>query len=71
MALNYKTSDGDVVDYIVWQHYGVESPDVLRAVYDANPGLADQGAVLPRGLTIVLPDIAQPSTITTRVSLWS
>jgi len=71
MAFNYKTSDGDVVDFITWQHYGVESPDVLRAVYDANPGLADQGAVLPRGLTVVLPDISQPSTLTTGVSLWS
>jgi phage tail protein X len=71
MALNYKTSDGDVVDYIAWQHYGVESPAVLRAVYDANPGLADYGPVLPHGLTIVLPDISQPSTISAGVSLWN
>lgn len=71
MATNYKTRDGDVIDNITWLHYGVEGPSVLRAVYDANPGLADAGAVLPRGLTIVLPDIVQPSNVTTGVTLWS
>jgi phage tail protein X len=71
MALNYKTSDGDVVDFIAFKHYGEQSPAVLRAVYDANPGLADQGAMLPRGLTIVLPDIVKPATMTTGVSLWT
>jgi len=71
MPLNYHTSDGDVVDSIAAQHYGVESPAVLRAVYDANPGLADIGPVLPRGVTIVLPDVDEPSTTTTGISLWS
>lgn len=71
MPLNYKTRDGDVVDNIAWQHYGVEDPVVLRTVYEANPGLADAGAVLPHGLTIVLPDIVQPSNVTAGVTLWS
>lgn len=45
-----------MVDYICWRHYGFCSPAV-EAVYEANPGLAERGAVLEAGIEIVLPDI--------------
>ncbi|UUS15867.1 tail protein X [Stenotrophomonas sp. CD2] len=49
MARTYNTRDGDVVDRIAYAHYGEQSPAILRAVFDANPGLAARGAVLPAG----------------------
>ena len=66
----YKTSDGDIVDNIAWLHYGDQSPDVLRQVFEANPGLAARGVVLPAGVSIELPDVVKPATITQGVSLW-
>lgn len=71
MALTYNTRDGDTVDVIVWRHYGAQSPDVLRQVFEANPGLADRGAILPAGVSITLPDIVRPAGLTKGVSLWT
>lgn len=68
--LTYKTRDGDVVDEIVTRHYGSMNPAMLRQVFDANPGLADRGALLPANVTILLPAIEQPSNVTHGVSLW-
>lgn len=51
---DYRTSDGDMVDAICFDHYGTET--MTDAVYLANPGLADHGPLLPRGLLIKLPD---------------
>ena len=45
MARTYSTRDGDVVDRIAYAHYGEQSPAILRAVFDANPGLAARGPV--------------------------
>lgn len=70
MAQRYNTRDGDVIDRIAYAHYGEQSPDIVRAVFEANPGLAAHGPVLPRGLTITLPDIQKPATTRAGVSLW-
>lgn len=59
MSLRYRTRDGDVLDWIAWHHYG-RIAGVVERVLAANPGLADQGPVLPPGLVIVLPDIPPP-----------
>lgn len=56
----YTTVDGDMVDHICWRYYGRESAPT-ETVYDANPGLAAYGPVLPAGVAIVLPPIAAPS----------
>lgn len=69
MAQSYKTSDGDTVDYIAWKVYGTQAGRVTEQVLEANPGLADQGPILPAGLTITLPDIAQPAPVQ-GVRLW-
>lgn len=68
--LTYKTREGDVVDDIVFRHYGVLNPATLRAVFEANVGLADHPVVLPFGVTINLPDIVQPTQTEGGVSLW-
>lgn len=66
----YSTRDGDVLDEIVWRHYGVANTAMVRQVIAANPTLADQPAVMPAGVSIILPDIQQPSEETAGVSLW-
>lgn len=68
--LTYRTRDGDVIDEIVWRHYGVVNADMVRQVFAANPRLADHGAVLPAGVAIVLPDIQQPAAEVAGLSLW-
>ena len=51
---DYRTSDGDMVDAICFDHYGSDA--MTAAVYAANPGLASYGPLLPRGILITLPD---------------
>lgn len=67
----YKTSEGDVLDEVLWRQYGKGSSEILRTVFDANFGLADLGPILPAGVEIVLPDIVNPTAISESVSLWS
>ena len=50
----YRAKEGDVLDDIVWQHYGTQ--DVLDSFVRANPGLAALGASLPAGAIVQLPD---------------
>lgn len=69
MALQYRTSEGDVVDQVAWRHYGRTDGRVVEKVLAANPGLADQGPVLPAGVTIVLPDLPEPEQVD-GVRLW-
>jgi phage tail protein X len=59
---------GDTLDALCWRHYG-RTQDVLEQVYDANPGLSEQGAILPHGYPLELPDIA-PATQREAVQLW-
>jgi len=54
----------------VFRHYGALNPATLRAVFEANPGLAEQPVVLPHGITITLPDIVQPAQADSGVALW-
>ena len=59
----YRTSDGDMIDAICRDHYGTEA--MIEQVYEANPGLAERGPVLPLGLVLILPEkaiepVAQP-----------
>lgn len=68
--LTYRTRAGDVVDDIAFRHYGELNPDILRQVFEANPGLADAGAVLPANVAIALPEVVRPSGIVKAVALW-
>ncbi|MGV6840163.1 MAG: tail protein X [Planktomarina sp.] len=63
----YRTKDGDMVDAICFDHYGDEA--MMSAVYQANPGLAKYGPVLPRGLHIELPTKPAAPAVTPK-RLW-
>lgn len=61
MPTTYQTRDGDVLDALCALHYGTENLSYsVTQVLEANPGLADIGAVYPSGLFITLPDLAPP-----------
>ncbi|GAK43589.1 tail X family protein [Tepidicaulis marinus] len=68
MSRLYRTSDGDMVDFICWKHYGVQS-GAVEAVLEANEGLAALGPRLPAGVTITLPDL-RPKVEVKTVRLW-
>lgn len=62
------TVEGDELDELVGQHYGVDAVSAgLAAVLAANLGLAAHGIRIPGGTRIVLPDL--PATAR-RVALW-
>ncbi|WP_107495320.1 tail protein X [Thalassobius sp. I31.1] len=64
----YRTKEGDMVDAICKAHYGSET--MARTVYEANPGLAAHGSLLPMGLVVLLPDPA-PEPVRQPIRLWS
>ena len=66
--MRYRTVKGQAVDEIVWKHYG-DTPGAVEVVLEANPGLADHGAILPSGLIIELPNYEPPQT-SQGVRLW-
>ncbi|MEI9729280.1 tail protein X [Enterobacter hormaechei] len=70
MPMTYQTRDGDVLDAICATHYGTENLSyIVTQVLEANPGLADRGAIYPSGLYITLPDLAPPVQASD-YSLW-
>lgn len=65
------TCDGDVLDELIWRHYGQDGrSDLLGAVLEANPHLAQRAAVLTAGLVVELPDLALPAQEPV-IRLWS
>jgi phage tail protein X len=62
------TRDGDVLDDLIWQHYG--RGDVLASVLEANPALAQLPPVLTAGLVIELPELPLPAEAPV-IRLWS
>ena len=68
MPKRVTTHDGDVLDDRVWQHYG--RSDVLAAVLEANPHLAQLPPILDAGLVIELPDLPLPVEASV-IRLWS
>lgn len=69
MSLKYRTREGDTADLIAWKHYGRQDGQLVEMLVDANPGLADRGAVLPAGIQITLPDFQLPEQVK-GVRLW-
>lgn len=59
---------GDTLDVICVRYYG-RSQGVFEAVLAANPGLADEGPLLPHGTKITLPEVQSAAT-TESVNLW-
>lgn len=69
MSTNYRTSQGDTLDWICWKFYGQQS-GAVELVLDANPGLGDQGPIYPAGLVLVLPELPQPASEVQPLRLW-
>ena len=64
-----RSVQGDTVDAIVWRHYG-RTAGLVERVLDANPGLAELGAVLPNGTLVNLPEAAPQAEQSQMVNLW-
>lgn len=47
------TVEGDTVDLIAFRRFGVHGAE--SRIYDANPGLAARGPILPLGTRVVVP----------------
>ncbi len=71
IAAIYTTREGDVIDLICRHHYGEATVGIVEQVLQANPGLADRGPILPTGISVLLPDIADEALpVVATVRLW-
>lgn len=60
----------DTLDRLIWREAAL-GPEALPAVLDANPGLADLGAVLPIGALVTVPPTASQAAATLPlIQLW-
>ncbi|PAJ72285.1 phage tail protein [Pseudoalteromonas sp. NBT06-2] len=66
--VNYRTREGDCLDYICWKHYGHLS-GVVEKVLEHNPGLAALGELYPENIVIILPEISV-SKVSNIVRIW-
>ncbi|NVH61918.1 tail protein X [Pseudomonas simiae] len=67
MAMICRTSDGDLLDTLCYQHYG-HLNGTVEAVLAANRLLADESQPLRVGLLITFPDLPEP--LGEQVQLW-
>jgi len=67
MAMICRTSDGDLLDTLCYQHYG-HLNGTVEAVLAANRLLADESQPLRTGLLITFPDLPEP--MDEEVQLW-
>ena len=58
--MQVRTRQHDTVDALVWRYLG-DGAGYVEQTLEMNPALARQGAVLPAGLIVTLPEPA-PST---------
>ncbi len=65
----YHSKDGDVLDEIVFAHYGNTANGQVEAVLSANPGLAALGATMNAGVEVFLPDLSNETPAETD-QLW-
>lgn len=68
--MKYRTKDGDVLDAICAQHYG-DRAWRIEDVIAANPGLSALGPVLPSGVIVDLPEVADTAPEIPTIRLWS
>lgn len=62
--------EGDTVDQAIWRDRGL-GPDDLAAVFAINPGLAALGPLLPAGVTIAVPPVAEHAApVLDLIQLW-
>lgn len=64
----YRTIDGDTADLIAYRTLG-RTAGATEALLALNPGLAAAGPILPAGIVVELPRLAEPEPAP-RVVLW-
>jgi len=69
MAKTVTTSEGDVLDALVYRATG-RIAGALESTLDANPKLAKLPAVLPAGVSVVIPDAAFEQPTRPTFKLW-
>ena len=62
------THERDVLDDLVWRHYGRN--DLIAAVLESNPHLAQLSPVMEAGLVIEMPGLLLPAEAPV-IRLWS
>ena len=65
--VTYITKEGDVLDWIVWRHYGTIS--ALEKVMEANPKITDER--LAAGIEVKLPYIETAKRNKGEIKLWN
>lgn len=61
---------GDSVNLLLFRELGRSDDLAEEALWRLNPTLAEQGAVLPAGIWVVLPEVTTQTSATTPVSAW-
>ncbi|GAB5098702.1 tail protein X [Caballeronia sp. HLA56] len=56
--MRVRSQQGDTVDLLCWRVYG-RTDGTAEAVFEANPGLADLGLVLPLGTSVEMPELGK------------
>lgn len=69
MPIAIHANQNETVDALCWRFYG-RTAGVTEAVLDANPGLADNGPVLPQGLVVNMPEAQASAPQRQMVNLW-
>ena len=52
---------GDTVGLLLHTHLGRDDDEAEQALFEANPGLAAYGPVLPAGVPVIIPTIPSPA----------
>lgn len=50
--------DRVALDLLLWRRFGAGGNAMLEATLELNPGLADLGAIIPVGTSVILPEYA-------------
>lgn len=63
-ATTVRSQQGDMLDYLVWKHYG-RTEGIVEQVLDHpnNYGLAELPSILPLGTPVFMPVIEEPLVI--------
>ncbi|MFC9008343.1 tail protein X [Streptomyces microflavus] len=69
MPVAIRANQNETVDALCWRYYG-RTAGVTEAVFEANPGLADYGPILPQGLVVNMPEAQTSAPQRQMVNLW-
>lgn len=70
MTVHRVAIGGERLDRIARAYYGTERGGTVEALLDANPGLADLGAIVPEATAIDIPAEVETKPATTFTYAW-